>query len=101
MSRLSRVALLGLLATVAGTDMASAQYYPPPPPPAPYYPPGYYPRPRPGFQCEANAFTPYGRREIICSLSRPRPLGEGCRCPPPPPPPGYAPSPWLRGRVIP
>ena len=107
MSKLTRILSIGLLATVGLTDVASAQYYPPrdypPRGPDPYYapPPGYYPPPRPGYRCDAVLRTPYGRRQLICDIVEPKPLGAGCVCPPPPPPPGYPPGPYLRGRVVP
>ena len=98
MSKLARTIGLGILATVSLTDAAPAQYYPPP---AYYPPPGYY-RPRPpGYRCDAVVRTPYGRRQLICRIIQPKPLGAGCVCPPPEPPPGYAPGPYVRGRVIP
>ena len=95
----ARVMFLGLLATAAMADAASAQYYPPP-----YPPPGYYPPPPPrraGYRCDAYFRTPYGPRELVCDLYAPKPLGMVCHCPAPPPAPGYPPGPDARGRVIP
>jgi len=102
------LACLGILAAVVAAPNAVAQehaqfypeyaapgYYPPPPPPPP--PPPY----QLGGRCDAWAPTTYGSGRLICDIIRPRPLGLPCICPPPLPPPGYAPGPYLNGRVIP
>ena len=91
MSKLVRAVGLGFLGALSLIDAASAQYYPPP---DPYYAPrGYYRERQPGYRCDAVLRTPYGRRQLICDIVQPKPLGAGCVCPPPEPPPGYAPGP--------
>lgn len=108
MARLTVILALGGVAVLAAGPVA-AQYYPPPPPygyapPPGYPPPGYDGPPRAardfGFRCNARAFTPRGPQRVVCDLDRPRRLGRPCECPPPPPPPGYAPGPYLEGRVV-
>ena len=95
---------LGVLvvsAVFAGMPGAWAQYYPPgyyPPPPGYYAPP---PRRVLGGRCDARLPTAYGPRRLICDIVRAKPLGRPCACPPPRPPPGYAPGPFVGGRVIP
>ncbi len=102
MMRLARMLFLGGLAAGGMAAPAQAQYYEPAP--QPYYapPPGYYPPPPPrrvlGGRC--NARFPASPQRIVCPIVRPRPLGRPCVCPPPPPPPGYAPGPYLNGRVV-
>jgi len=105
------VACLGLIVGAGLPWAAHAQYYAPPPgydaPPQGYYAPpqGYYaPPPRYqslGGRCEVRLNTRYGPQREICEIVRPRPVGRPCACPPPPPPPGYAPGPFINGRVIP
>ena len=87
-------ALLGLVA-----GQAQAQYYEQPRPyeGRPYgYDDGYRRGPPPGSRCDAVLRTPYGPRQIVCPMGRPRPVGFECRCPPPS---GYGPP--ARGEVIP
>lgn len=102
-------ACLGLLASLGVPTAADAQYNAPygvpppgyyePPPPAYYEPP---PRYRAlGGRCEVQLRTRSGPRREICEIVRPRPIGRPCACPPPPLPPGYAPGPFINGRVIP
>jgi len=102
------LACLSMLTAVAMAPNAVAQeyvqFYPEYPAPG-YYPPPLPPPPPPPYQlggrCDAWVPTAYGSGRLICDIISPRPLGQPCICPPPLPPPGYAPGPYLNGRVIP
>ena len=97
MSRISRVAAIGImLACSAAPAMAQPYGYGAPPPPSYRPPPPYAPSP-PGSRCRAR--FPDGQR-LICPMRVSKPVGAPCRCIAPPPP-GYPPEPAVHGRVIP